>query len=596
MNLKRSINVLKMNAFLLVKSIRLDYVYFFLQLFWTLFGSVITVLNIIIPKYLIEAVISGDIKISLLILIGSFGINVASSMLEKLFIPFFAERKERINIKIIDEFLNNSFSLELLKFDDSNFYNKYSVVFDNCCSITHTTISTFLSIISSLTQIVLVFTTLLWINKIVLTIMLVVIIIQLLVDRKRIKVQYEYQHHIVKDNRQLNYLYRLFYVPQFMRDIRVNSLKDYVFSKKMAAFNSLINSIKETQGKLSVITLVLSILSHLETLLISAYFIIEAYQGYMLVGDFFVSLNSYNSLKNSIASLFETYNVLYENNLYITDYIFFMNIGKNDKYIEGKIQLTYVKQIEFKNVSFTYPNSKTQALTNVSFKISSGERLAIVGNNGAGKTTIIKLILRLYRPQSGKIEINGINIEDYDTSSLRKVFSVLFQDYTVYPFSIRDNITLGKNISLERIEYALQCVDMLDRIRNLPNGIDTPITSQMLDSGVEFSGGENQRIALARIYVSDNDFIVLDEPTSNLDPFIEYKLYESLLNTLEDKTVIIISHRLTFTYKMDRILCFKDGILVEDGSHENLVKHNGYYAQMYHLCTEKYINPNKREE
>jgi ABC transporter, ATP-binding protein len=381
-----------------------------------------------------------------------------------------------------------------------------------------------------------------------------------------------------------------------MRDIRVNSLKDYVFSKKMAAFNSLINNIKETQGKLSVITLVLSILSHLETLLISAYFIIEAYQGYMLVGDFFVSLNSYNSLKNSIASLFETYNVLYENNLYITDYIFFMNIGKNDKYIEGKIQLTYVKQIEFKNVSFTYPNSKTQALTNVSFKISSGERLAIVGNNGAGKTTIIKLILRLYRPQSGKIEINGINIEDYDTSSLRKVFSVLFQDYTVYPFSIRDNITLGKNISLERIEYALQCVDMLDRIRNLPNGIDTPITSQMLDSGVEFSGGENQRIALARIYVSDNDFIVLDEPTSNLDPFIEYKLYESLLNTLEDKTVIIISHRLTFTYKMDRILCFKDGILVEDGSHENLVKHNGYYAQMYHLCTEKYINPNKREE
>lgn len=596
MNLKRSINVLKMNAFLLVKSIRLDYVYFFLQLFWTLFGSVITILNIIIPKYLIEAVISGDIKISLLILIGSFGINVASSMLEKLFIPFFAERKERINIKIIDEFLNNSFSLELLKFDDSNFYNKYSVVFDNCCSITHTTISTFLSIISSLTQIVLVFTTLLWINKIVLTIMLVVIIIQLLVDRKRIKVQYEYQHHIVKDNRQLNYLYRLFYVPQFMRDIRVNSLKDYVFSKKMAAFNSLINNIKETQGKLSVITLVLSILSHLETLLISAYFIIEAYQGYMLVGDFFVSLNSYNSLKNSIASLFETYNVLYENNLYITDYIFFMNIGKNDKYIEGKIQLTYVKQIEFKNVSFTYPNSKTQALTNVSFKISSGERLAIVGNNGAGKTTIIKLILRLYRPQSGKIEINGINIEDYDTSSLRKVFSVLFQDYTVYPFSIRDNITLGKNISLERIEYALQCVDMLDRIRNLPNGIDTPITSQMLDSGVEFSGGENQRIALARIYVSDNDFIVLDEPTSNLDPFIEYKLYESLLNTLEDKTVIIISHRLTFTYKMDRILCFKDGILVEDGSHENLVKHNGYYAQMYHLCTEKYINPNKREE
>ncbi|MCI6813491.1 MAG: ABC transporter ATP-binding protein/permease [Lachnospiraceae bacterium] len=592
MNLKKSLHVLKRNSLLLIKSIRLDYAYFVLQLFWVLFGSAITVLNIIIPKYLIEAVISGEIKVSFIILAGSFGVNIVSSILEKFISPFFAVRKERINAKVLDEFLNKSFSLELVNFDDSKFYDKYSIVFDNCCTITHTTMDAFLSVVSSLTQIALVFTTLLWMNKIVFAIMVAVTIIQLLIDKKRKNIQYDYQRHVAKDNRQLNYLYRLFYVPQFMRDIRVNSLKDYVFSKKAEATDSLINNIKETQSKLSVITLVLSVFSHLETLLISAYFVMKAYQGYMLVGDFYVSLNSYNSLKRSIASLFETYNTLYENDLYINDYIYFMNIGQMENAIEGENQLADIKQIEFKNVTFAYPNSKEPALKNVSFTISQGERIAIVGNNGAGKTTIIKLLLKLYKPQSGKIKINGINIERYDVSSLRKAFSVLFQDYTVYPFSVKDNITLGREVSTEKIEYALQCVDMLGKIQSLPKGIHTPVTSQMLDSGVEFSGGESQRIALARIYANSSGFVVLDEPTSNLDPFIEYKLYKSLLNTLGNKTVIIISHRLTFTYKMDRILCLNDGVLTEDGSHEELLKLNGYYSKMYHLSTEKYVTQN----
>lgn len=268
-----------------------------------------------------------------------------------------------------------------------------------------------------------------------------------------------------------------------------------------------------------------------------------------------------------------------------------MNIDHEKEQVgDRKIYLSDIEKIEFKNVSFSYPNSRTQALHNVSFTISKGERIAVIGNNGAGKTTIIKLLLKLYDPQSGEIEINGTNIKNYDVISLRKTFSVLFQDYTIYPFSIRDNITLGQELSVEKIEYSLQCVDLLKKIQSLINGIDTPITSQMNNSGVEFSGGESQRLALARIYASSSNFVVLDEPTSNLDPLIEYNLYKSLLSTLGEKTIIIISHRLTFTYKMDRILCFNDGRLIEDGSHDELLKHNGYYAQIYHLSTEKYIN------
>ncbi len=589
MNLKKLFRVLKRNSSLLLKGVRLDHTYFALQLFWVLFGSTITVLNIIAPKYLIEAVISGEIKVSFIILAVAFGINVLGSILERILSPFFSERKEIINAKVLDEFLNKSFSLELENFDDSGFYDKYSIVFDNCCTIVHASIDAFLGVVSSVTQIALVFTVLLWMNKTVLLIMAAVIITQLLIDKKRKKIQYDYHQHVARDNRQLNYLYRLFYVPQFMRDIRVNSLKDYVFSKKTEATDSLITNIKETQNKLSVITLILSVLSHLEMLIISSYFIYKAYQGHILVGDFFVSLNSYNSLKSSIASLFETYNALYANDLYINDYLFFMGIKPKEHSVEDSVHLLDVEQIEFKNVSFTYPNSNIPALKDVTFTISRGEHIAIVGNNGAGKTTIIKLLLKLYTPQAGEIKINGININRYDITSLRKAFSVLFQDYTLYPFSIKDNVALGRVVSSDQIEYALQSVDMLEKIRDLPAGINTSLTSQMLDSGIEFSGGESQRIALARIYASSSDFIVLDEPTSNLDPFIEYKLYKILLSSLNSKTVIIISHRLAFSYKMDRILCFCDGTLIEDGSHEELLKQNGYYSQLYRLSTEKYI-------
>lgn len=233
MNLKKLFRVLKRNSSLLLKGVRLDHTYFALQLFWVLFGSTITVLNIIAPKYLIEAVISGEIKVSFIILAVAFGINVLGSILERILSPFFSERKEIINAKVLDEFLNKSFSLELENFDDSGFYDKYSIVFDNCCTIVHASIDAFLGVVSSVTQIALVFTVLLWMNKTVLLIMAAVIITQLLIDKKRKKIQYDYHQHVARDNRQLNYLYRLFYVPQFMRDIRVNSLKDYVFSKKL---------------------------------------------------------------------------------------------------------------------------------------------------------------------------------------------------------------------------------------------------------------------------------------------------------------------------------------------------------------------------
>lgn len=592
MNLMRKFpGVIRRNFKLLGKGIKLGYGFFFVQLAWVLFGSFITVLNVVIPKFLIEAIQNQSITQAFQILLLTLGINLSASVAEIYYTPFIALAREKINVKIIDEFLKKSFSLELKYFDNPGFYDKYSIVFDNCCDLVHSAINTYLSLIASVTQIALVFSILLWMNKGILLVMLSVIFIQLMIDKKRKKIQYDYQKSITKQNRQLNYLYRLFYVPQFMRDIRVNSLKSFIFNKKNEATKDLLNNVKTTHKKLSIVNFFVSVFSHMETFFISLYFVFQAYRGRILIGDFFVSLNSYNTLKSSISSLFATYNAFYSNDLYINEYLSFMDTDSSSAYKgKKKISAGEIKLIEFINVSFTYPNSHSKALDGISFSIRKGEKIAIVGNNGAGKTTVIKLLLRLYDPQEGIIRINGTDIREYDLVELRNSISVLFQDFTIYPFTIRENITLGKNISNEVVEDALDRVGLLNKVKSMPLGLDTPITSQMLEDGIELSGGESQRLAIARIYAGNKGFIVLDEPTSNLDPYIEQELYEAILSNLEESTVIIISHRLTFTYRMNKIICIVDGKIAEEGTHRELLRNrNGYYSGMFDLSVDKYF-------
>jgi len=585
------LKVIKRNSNLLTVGIKSNRRLFVMQLLWVLWGSIVTVINVVIPKLLIDAIQSGLFLMAFQILLITLGINLIGSVVEIFYTPYVALSKERMNAKIIDEFLKKSFSLSLEQFDNAKFYDKYSIAFDHCCDIVHAAINTFLGLISSITQILLVFSILFWMNKIVLLIMTLAIIIQLLVDNKRKKIQYEYQTKITKQNRQLNYLYRLFYIPQFMRDIRVNALKPFIFNKKSEATDELLENISTTQKRLSKISFLIAIVTHLETFSITSYFVFEAYRGAIMIGDFFVSLNSYNTLKASISGLFTAYNTLYSNDLYIGEYLSFMSANdESETNNANAINASEIMSIEFINISFTYPNSNKKALSNVSLRINKGDKIAIVGNNGAGKTTIIKLLLRLYEPQEGIIKINGRNITDYSIDSLRTSISVLFQDFTIYPFTIKDNIALGKDIDCEQVENALKKVGMIDKINGLPLGLDTPLTSQMLESGIELSGGESQRIAIARIYAGNKSVIVLDEPTSNLDPYIEYELYESVLSELKDSTVLIVSHRLTFTYKMSKIMCIIDGQLVEEGKHDDLMKNeNGYYYKMFNIGASKYI-------
>lgn len=247
-------------------------------------------------------------------------------------------------------------------------------------------------------------------------------------------------------------------------------------------------------------------------------------------------------------------------------------------------------EIEFRNVSFSYPNSCVQVLKNVSITLKAGERLSVVGLNGAGKTTFIKLLCRLYDCDEGEILLDGVNIRDYDYEEYMKLFSVVFQDFRLLSFTAKDNILLGKDDTDEAVDEMFRKVGLLDKVNTLPKGRDTMMFRQFDRDGVQLSGGEQQKLAIARALYKDAPVVILDEPTAALDPVAEYEIYCKFNELVGGKTAVYISHRLSSCRFCDRIAVFSEGTIKELGTHEALVhKENGIYAEMFAAQAQYYV-------
>lgn len=246
-------------------------------------------------------------------------------------------------------------------------------------------------------------------------------------------------------------------------------------------------------------------------------------------------------------------------------------------------------QIEFKNVSFKYPGSDRYALKDFSFKFKIGEKLAIVGMNGSGKTTMIKLLCRLYDPQEGEILLNGVDIRKFKQEEYCKLFSVVFQDYTLFSFKLGENVAIDTEYDAKKVKECLEDVGLGECLSNLENGLDTYFTKNYDDSGVEFSGGELQKIAIARALYKEAPYILLDEPTAALDPIAEYEIYSNFDKIVGTKTAIYISHRLSSCRFCKRIAVFHEGRLIQVGSHEELVQDTkGKYYELWNAQAQYY--------
>lgn len=325
---------------------------------------------------------------------------------------------------------------------------------------------------------------------------------------------------------------------------------------------------------------------------------LKSWAGAFGIGSVTQYIGAITSLSGSLSLLVKTLGNMRNNAAFLRTTFEFLDIP-NDMYrgsltVEKRSDRKY--EIEFQNVGFRYPGSEAWALRGVSLKFRVGERLAVVGRNGSGKTTFIKLLCRLYDPTEGKILLNGIDISKYDYEEYISIFSVVFQDFKLLAFSLGQNVAAKAEYDQERVTECLDKAGFKDRLQKMPDGTQTCLYKDFDDRGVEISGGEAQKIALARALYKDAPFIVLDEPTAALDPVAEYEVYTKFNEIIGDKTAVFISHRLSSCRFCSDIAVFDQGRLVQRGCHDELVGAEGKYRELWSAQAQYYVEDRAPQE
>lgn len=316
----------------------------------------------------------------------------------------------------------------------------------------------------------------------------------------------------------------------------------------------------------------------------------KAWGGAFGIGSVTQYVGACTALFVGVSELVVRIGVINENSPYLDLFFSLLDIPNNMH--KGSLEInenpSLDHEVEFKDVSFKYPDSSTYALEHVSFKFKVGKKVAIVGENGSGKTTFIKLLCRLYDPATGAILLDGVDIRDYNYSQYMNLFSVVFQDFQLLAFPLGQNVACCRNYDSERVKDCLKKAGFEERLKTLSNGLDTYLYKNMDEKGVDVSGGEAQKIAIARALYKDSPFVILDEPTAALDPLAEAEIYSKFDSIVGNKTAVYISHRLSSCRFCDEIIVFDSGNIVQQGSHEELVNIEGKYKQLWHAQAQYY--------
>lgn len=500
----------------------------------------------------------------------------------------------KVNCVFSKMMFEKSGSIDLGCYDDQKYYNDLVAANNESNKRAWNTYRNFVHLIENLSVLLSLFYIISSLDFVVFVLAVVINVLSFLYQIKLNKINGEIYSKTLSYNKEIDYANRMFFLKQNAKDIKMTNIGSVLFdkltfsSKKLSDINSAYGAKKTFVC--SGDNLMKKILGDFVTLFYLAYMVLVkcAY-----TFDVMTALwNAYGTLKGNMNNFVNSIKELHNNSIYIDRFIHFMEIENSiisDKGLKSNADTPIT--IEFVDVSFSY-DGEHKILDGLNLKIKANERVAIVGSNGAGKSTLVKLLLRLYDPDNGKILVNGMDIREYDVEFYRKnICSILVQNFQLFALTLYENVKMDivdKKAEGANLDKALKMVGLSDVVERLPDKGDSDYSREFNGEGVIFSGGQKQKLALARVLLSDKRMVILDEPSSALDPKAESEFNELVFHMLPERTIVIISHRLSTTKMADRIILIQNGKVAEDGSHNELMKNNGIYAKMFEMQSRRY--------
>ena len=499
-----------------------------------------------------------------------------------------------VNKKLYQILFKKSRNVELECFENAEFYDKYTLAMKNADTRLIQTVDKIFGVIFGAVASVCAFIFMYQVDKLSVTFILLPIIGNFYFRRLNSHIDYKRNKDMAVHNRRIDYINRVMYLKEYAKEMRLTK----VFRLLRHQYRDAITGVSDVTKKYVWKSAAL----HWLYVMFTFNFIFEGlliYGAFRSIVSHTISLAQLAVITSMMVSttwiligFTDSVTECFKNGLFVEYLKTFLEYKeKIPEDYDGADPGREIQSIEFRNVSFAYKD--IPVLQNLNMKLDGGKTYALVGHNGAGKSTIIKLLLRFYDPTDGEILLNGRNIKEYNLQKYRALFATAFQDNRMFSMSVADNVVLGEDIPPEQkqsvVENALKLSGVYDKVMSLPKGMDTTLTREFDDEGAVLSGGEFQKIVVARAFARNCPVKVFDEPSSALDPIAEYKLFDNILKACRENTLLFISHRLSSVQNADYVFLLEKGMVLEEGTHKALMKRKGAYADMYNKQAENYL-------
>lgn len=573
----------------------------FLMMAYSLISGILPVIGALISKELINALVdtavnkNGSFSSIMKLLVFQFGFIFLSALISLLYNMVIRISGELVTNHIKLKILTKTKDVDMSSFDMPEFYEKLENASREAGMRPISILQSVFGIISTVISLVSFIVILIAVSPLAPLAIIVFSIPTAIISFVYRRKNFEYIRRRSKDRRQMQYYSDLMTNKDMVKEIRMFNLSDTFINCYKDTFSRYFLGIKKLIYAESGWSLGMSLASSGVNCALFLYIAKKVHDGLIMVGDYTLYTGALNSIASGIAGLISTFAMIYEGTLFIDNMISFMKEEKKIKPIVDEpllVKRGVAHKIEFRNVWFTYPGSDHPVIKDVSLTINEGETAVLVGLNGAGKTTIIKLLTRLYDPTEGVILLDGEDIRKYDTASLYDMFGIIFQDFGKYAFTAGENIMFGqidRGYDEAAIKEAAVNADADTFISKLRNGYDTSLMKYFEPDGTELSIGQWQKLSIARAFYASSDFLILDEPTASLDAIAEQEIFNQFEKLREGKTTLFVSHRLSSATTATKIFVIENGEKVEEGTHEELMHLGGKYCELFSTQAKRYV-------